>query len=284
MAEQGQGVALDPPGAKPLDLKYIKINGFPKAVGLWWVQGKALALAFSIGQSLEKWVLFVMKLYRNNIVIVHRRAKLAEFSPGACGGDDVARQAQFRVGERGATGAWRARGARWPGAGRQAQPLRQGHAEGAAERAEQAAGLWGGFDEGAHVGVVQCGFELARGRGGFGNALVQPANLARQARVLRRGGGRGAGGAGQRPGRQGVGAPAIEQTLKTGGQPAEAVPDQAPDFVVQLRQAGGWDEGDKSLAAEPNGRLDARLPGHEHADGGAELGDEPGEARGDCLH
>ena len=53
MAEQGQGVALDPPGAKPLDLKYMKINGFPKAAGLWWVQGKALALPFSIGQSFE---------------------------------------------------------------------------------------------------------------------------------------------------------------------------------------------------------------------------------------
>ena len=61
MVKQGQGVALDPPGAKPLDLKFIKINGFRKAVGLWkpvycyvfkvqglgpwWVQGKALALS-----------------------------------------------------------------------------------------------------------------------------------------------------------------------------------------------------------------------------------------------
>jgi len=61
MAKQGQGVALDPPGAKPLDLNYMKINGFPKAAGLWWVirgtasrrEGKALALTFSIGQSLE---------------------------------------------------------------------------------------------------------------------------------------------------------------------------------------------------------------------------------------
>ena len=69
MAKQGQGVAVaarsradgDPPGAKPLDLKYMKINGFPKAVGLWRVpvgaasrrDGKALALAFSIGQSLK---------------------------------------------------------------------------------------------------------------------------------------------------------------------------------------------------------------------------------------
>jgi len=60
MAKQGQGVALDPPGAKPLDLKYMKINGFPKAdsfwkpiyyhsikvqgLGPWWVQGKALVL------------------------------------------------------------------------------------------------------------------------------------------------------------------------------------------------------------------------------------------------
>ncbi len=35
MAKQGQGFALDPPGAKPLDLKYMKINGFPKADGLW---------------------------------------------------------------------------------------------------------------------------------------------------------------------------------------------------------------------------------------------------------
>ena len=33
MAEKGQGFALDPPGAKPLDLKYMKINGFPKAIG-----------------------------------------------------------------------------------------------------------------------------------------------------------------------------------------------------------------------------------------------------------
>ena len=53
MAEQGQGFALDPPGAKPLDLKYMKINGFPEAISVWWVQGKALALAFAIGQSLE---------------------------------------------------------------------------------------------------------------------------------------------------------------------------------------------------------------------------------------
>ncbi len=49
MAKQGQGSALDPPGAKPLDLKYMKIKGFPKAAGLWWVQGKALALAIYIG-------------------------------------------------------------------------------------------------------------------------------------------------------------------------------------------------------------------------------------------
>ena len=56
MAKQGQGVALDPPEAKPLDLKYMKINGFPKAAGLWWVQGKALALAFSNGQSLKRLV------------------------------------------------------------------------------------------------------------------------------------------------------------------------------------------------------------------------------------
>jgi len=34
MAKPGQGVALDPPGAKPLDLKYMTINGFPKALGL----------------------------------------------------------------------------------------------------------------------------------------------------------------------------------------------------------------------------------------------------------
>ena len=60
MAKQGQGGALDPPGAKPLDLKYMKINGFPKAAGLWWVQGKALALAFSIGQSLEGLVSLVI--------------------------------------------------------------------------------------------------------------------------------------------------------------------------------------------------------------------------------
>jgi len=50
---RGQGVALDPPGAKPLDLEYMKINGFPKAAGLWWVQGKALALVVSIGQSFK---------------------------------------------------------------------------------------------------------------------------------------------------------------------------------------------------------------------------------------
>ncbi len=44
MAKPGQGFALDPPGAKPLDLKYMEINGFPKAIGLWWVQGDVLAL------------------------------------------------------------------------------------------------------------------------------------------------------------------------------------------------------------------------------------------------
>ncbi len=52
MAKQGQGVALDPPEAKPLDLKYMKINGFPKALGLGRVpvgaasrrEGRALAL------------------------------------------------------------------------------------------------------------------------------------------------------------------------------------------------------------------------------------------------
>ncbi len=43
--------------AKPLHLNLKKTNGFPKAVGLWRVQGRALALAFSIGQSLEGFVL-----------------------------------------------------------------------------------------------------------------------------------------------------------------------------------------------------------------------------------
>ena len=36
LAGQGQGFALD--------LIALKIVRFPKAVGLWWVQGKALAL------------------------------------------------------------------------------------------------------------------------------------------------------------------------------------------------------------------------------------------------
>jgi len=45
----GQGFALDPPGAEPLDLMLLKYNGFPKAVGLWWVQGKALALPYFMG-------------------------------------------------------------------------------------------------------------------------------------------------------------------------------------------------------------------------------------------
>jgi len=35
----------------------IEMDGFPKALGLWRVQGRALALAFSIGQSLEGLVL-----------------------------------------------------------------------------------------------------------------------------------------------------------------------------------------------------------------------------------
>ena len=54
------GLCPDPPGpergfarrAKPLDLNNMKMNGFPKAAGLWWVlrgaasrrDGKALAL------------------------------------------------------------------------------------------------------------------------------------------------------------------------------------------------------------------------------------------------
>jgi len=61
MAKQGQGVAVAArsratgthQGPSPWTLKYMKINRFPKAAGLWWVQGKALAMAFSIGQSLE---------------------------------------------------------------------------------------------------------------------------------------------------------------------------------------------------------------------------------------
>ena len=42
------GLCPDPPGAKPLDLIHLKMNGFPKALGLWWVQGKALAFAFAV--------------------------------------------------------------------------------------------------------------------------------------------------------------------------------------------------------------------------------------------
>src|SRR5690606_543073 len=46
------GRCPDPPGparafarrAEPLDLIYLKSNGIPKALGLWWVQGKALLL------------------------------------------------------------------------------------------------------------------------------------------------------------------------------------------------------------------------------------------------
>ena len=51
------GLCADPPGAKPLDLIPLKMNGFPKALGLWWVlrgaasrrDGKALALPFPHG-------------------------------------------------------------------------------------------------------------------------------------------------------------------------------------------------------------------------------------------
>jgi len=47
------GLCPDPPGAKPLDLKYMKINGFPKAggrrakarSGLWWVSALRLCAA-----------------------------------------------------------------------------------------------------------------------------------------------------------------------------------------------------------------------------------------------
>ena len=53
---QGQGFALDPSGAKPLDLNYMIISWFPKAAGLWWVQGKALALPLCIGQSIGRLV------------------------------------------------------------------------------------------------------------------------------------------------------------------------------------------------------------------------------------
>jgi len=45
MAKPGQGFALDPPGAKPLDLKYMKVNGFPKAVGFWSVPAVRLRAA-----------------------------------------------------------------------------------------------------------------------------------------------------------------------------------------------------------------------------------------------
>ena len=61
------GLCPDPPGperafarrAKPLDLIYLKMNGFPKAPGLWWVlrgaasrrDGKALALPDSMSHS-----------------------------------------------------------------------------------------------------------------------------------------------------------------------------------------------------------------------------------------
>ena len=45
MTKQGLGSALYPPGAKPLDLKYMKRNGFPKAAGLWWVPAVRLRAA-----------------------------------------------------------------------------------------------------------------------------------------------------------------------------------------------------------------------------------------------
>jgi len=57
MAKQGQGVALDPPGperafarrAKPLDLKYMKINGFltdkVQGLGPCWGLGRSPMLA-----------------------------------------------------------------------------------------------------------------------------------------------------------------------------------------------------------------------------------------------
>ena len=46
---QGQGSALDPPGAKPLDLNYLKINNLYRlkvqGLGPWWGLGQSPMLA-----------------------------------------------------------------------------------------------------------------------------------------------------------------------------------------------------------------------------------------------
>ena len=112
-------------------------------------------------------------------------------------------------------------------------------AEGAAERAQQAAGLGGGFGEGPGVGILQQGFEVAGGGGGFGDAVADPGVGAGQAhgRRLRR---RcdWARGSGARC-RQGVAAPAVVQGLETAGDAAEAVVEQEPDGVGQLLVGAG---------------------------------------------
>ena len=78
--------------------------------------------------------------------------------------------------------------------GRQAEPFWEVDGQGAADRAQQAAGLGGAGDEVWHGRVLQQDEQGAGAGGGVGHAGVDPAAFGWQAWSGRAGGGRSCGG------------------------------------------------------------------------------------------
>lgn len=144
--------------------------------------------------------------------------------------------------------AGRARRRRFGCAG-QAQPGGRVDGQGAAERAQQPAGLGGGFDQGAGVGAVEHALDQAGEADGGLHQRHQPAASGRHAACgcCRRGAGlAGARGAGRG---QGVGLPALGQPVEAEHEADEAGMDQGEQRGVAVPAAGemrdhGADAGD----------------------------------------
>ena len=178
------------------------------------------------------------------------------------------------------------------GPGRQAEPVGEVDGQGAADRAQEAAGLGGCADQFRHGGVLEQDDEGAGAGGGVGDAGVDPAAGGGKTRYGRAGGCRadlgradlGRADLGWAGFGQFAGFDARDEGAEALGEAAEALGEEEPGGAGDGAVAAGRREFDVGLAADDDDAGALLLAVGEDGHRLAEPGEEIGEAGCDAFH